>query len=195
MENLWMKMAGETEVLGENLPQRHFVHHKFHLPDLGSNPARRGVKPATNCLSYGSVTILTIIIIAHQAVTYSQYLIYGSTVLLLDLGRFFSFLILDTVGSTPWTGDQLVARPLLAHRTIQTQNKRTQTSMFWVGFEPTIPVFEQAKTVHARSNTEIVGSNPTWSMDVCVHLFCLCCPVCSLATGWSPVQGVLPTAV
>jgi hypothetical protein len=31
---------------------------------------------------------------------------------LLDRYRFFSFLILFTVGRTPWTGDQLVARPL-----------------------------------------------------------------------------------
>jgi hypothetical protein len=30
--------------------------------------------------------------------------VYGSTVLLLDLGSFFSFLILYTVGTTPWTG-------------------------------------------------------------------------------------------
>jgi hypothetical protein len=32
---------------------------------------------------------------------------------------------------------------------IYTQNKSTQTSMLRVGFEPTIPVLERAKTVHA----------------------------------------------
>jgi hypothetical protein len=47
----------------------------------------------------------------------------------LDLDRFFSFLILNTVGRTPWTNDQPVARPLPTHRTTQTQNKRTRTSM------------------------------------------------------------------
>jgi hypothetical protein len=41
---------------------------------------------------------------------------------LLDLVRFFSFLIFCTVGRTPWTGDQPVARPLPAHRTAQRIN-------------------------------------------------------------------------
>jgi hypothetical protein len=67
---------------------------------------------------------------------------------LLDLDRFFSFLIFYTVGRTPWTGDQLVARPLPKHRTAHTQNKRTHISMPWVGIEPTILVFEWAKTIH-----------------------------------------------
>jgi hypothetical protein len=56
MENLveW-KLAGETEVPGENPPQRHFVHHKSNLTYPGSNPGRRGGKPATNRLSCGPV--------------------------------------------------------------------------------------------------------------------------------------------
>jgi hypothetical protein len=47
-----MVLAGETELLGEYLPRPHFVHHKSHLPDPGSNPGRRGGKPATNLFSY-----------------------------------------------------------------------------------------------------------------------------------------------
>jgi hypothetical protein len=45
-----------TEVLGENLPQCHFVHHKSQWFDLGSNLDRRCGKPATNRLRYGTVS-------------------------------------------------------------------------------------------------------------------------------------------
>jgi hypothetical protein len=68
---------------------------------------------------------------------------------LLGLGRFSSFLIFYTVCRAPWTGDQPVVRPLPTHRTAQTQNKRTLKSIPQVGFEPTTPAFELAKTVHA----------------------------------------------
>jgi hypothetical protein len=60
----------------------------------------------------------------------------------------FEFLNLYPVGRTPWTGDQPVARPLPKLKTTQTQNKRTQTSIPCLGFEPTIPGFARAKTVH-----------------------------------------------
>jgi hypothetical protein len=48
------RLAGETEVLGENLPQLHFCTSQNPTwPDPGLNPDRRGGKPATNRLSYG----------------------------------------------------------------------------------------------------------------------------------------------
>jgi hypothetical protein len=32
------RLAGETEILGENLPQWHFVHHKSHMSWPGIEP-------------------------------------------------------------------------------------------------------------------------------------------------------------
>jgi hypothetical protein len=54
----------------------------------------------------------------------------------------------------------------------------------------------EAWTVFSHSNTGDVGSNLTRGMDVCLRLFCVFAVPCigsGLATGWSPVQGVLPT--
>jgi hypothetical protein len=33
-----MKIGRETEVLGQNLPQRHFVHHKSYMIRPGFEP-------------------------------------------------------------------------------------------------------------------------------------------------------------
>jgi hypothetical protein len=78
-------LTGETKILGENLPRRHFVHHKSHLPDPGANPDRRGGKRATNRFSYGAARLLRIfaskteehqenVIIIQQKV--SQFVLY-----------------------------------------------------------------------------------------------------------------------
>jgi hypothetical protein len=54
----------------------------------------------------------------------------------------------------------------------------------------TVAARSKAWTVFVRSNTGIVGSNPTRGIDVCVYsVFVL---GSGLATDWSLVQGVLP---
>jgi hypothetical protein len=55
----------------------------------------------------------------------------------------------------------------------------------------TVVARSKAWNVFARSNTGIVGSNPTKGMDVCVYfVFVL---GYGFATGLSPIQAVLPT--
>jgi hypothetical protein len=60
LENLveW-RLAGETEILGENLPQRHSVHHKSHLtrPGREHGPPRWEASDY-NHLSYGAAISL-----------------------------------------------------------------------------------------------------------------------------------------
>jgi hypothetical protein len=72
----------------------------------------------------------------------------------LDLGHIFSFLIFKRSVGLRGRGDEPVA-----HTEQHKQNKCKQTSMPRVGFEPMIPAFEWAKTVHAsgRGATVIGG--------------------------------------
>jgi hypothetical protein len=71
------KLVGETEVLEENLPQRHFCPSQNpKWPDPGLNPGCRGRKPATNRLSYGAAKQLgvrsqniVILIVTHVRTT------------------------------------------------------------------------------------------------------------------------------
>jgi hypothetical protein len=56
---------------------------------------------------------------------------------------------LPTLGRPPGAGDQAVSRPVHIYGATQTQTKCTQKSIALVGFEPLIPAFERAKTVHA----------------------------------------------
>jgi hypothetical protein len=61
----------------------------------------------------------------------------------------------QSVGLLGW-GISPVAKSPSTHRTTQTQNKLRQTSMPWVGFEPTIPVFERAAAFHALNRAATV---------------------------------------
>jgi hypothetical protein len=53
-------------------------------------------------------------------------------------------------------GDQPVARPIPTKRTAQAQNKCKPTSKPQVQFEPTTPMFERTKTVHALDRAATV---------------------------------------
>jgi hypothetical protein len=60
----------------------------------------------------------------------------------------------------------------------------------------TVATWSKAWTVFIRSSAGIVGSNPTEDMDECVCVYSVCVVLCvssGLATGWSLVQGALPT--
>jgi hypothetical protein len=53
-QSVGCELAGETEVLGEKPASDTLSTTNPTLPDPGSNPSRRGGKPATNRLSYGT---------------------------------------------------------------------------------------------------------------------------------------------
>jgi hypothetical protein len=78
---------------------------------------------------------------------------------LLGTGLFFSFVIFFT--QTVVLLERVISpsQGRYLHRTTQTQNNLTQTSMPRVGFEPTIPVFERAKTVYALDRAATMIGN------------------------------------
>jgi hypothetical protein len=76
------------------------------------------------------------------------------------------------------------------------EDSKLRGSMFLASRSQCPAALSKAWIVIARSNTGIVGSNPTQGIDVCVLLFCVWVVLCvgsCLMTGWFPVQGVLPT--
>jgi hypothetical protein len=70
----------------------------------------------------------------------------------------FCLMITFTDGKIPWTGDQLVARPLTEYRTTQTQNKRIRTPNIHVLSEIRTHdlVSERAKRIYALDRSATV---------------------------------------
>jgi hypothetical protein len=133
------RLTGETEVLGENLPQRHFVRQKSHMTRI----AEVGSQRLTAWAIARPIRSIYLFICRSTALQFFCW----------TLAAFLVFSIFYTVGRTPWTRDQSFARPLPIHRITETRNKRTQTSVTSVRFEPTAPVLEWAKTVHGLDRT------------------------------------------
>jgi hypothetical protein len=70
-------LAGETEVLGENLPQRHFCPSQNPTwPDPGLNTGRLCGKPATNGLSYNVAELRTYCIYPWFLVSPEKYILW-----------------------------------------------------------------------------------------------------------------------
>jgi hypothetical protein len=62
MEQWWYDIfAGETEVLGENLPSATLSTTNPTWIDPGANPGLLGERPTTNRLSHGTASIIVII--------------------------------------------------------------------------------------------------------------------------------------
>jgi hypothetical protein len=60
MEQWWNDIfAGETEVLGENLPSATLSTTNPTWIDPGANPDLRGERPATNRLSHGTAAVIS----------------------------------------------------------------------------------------------------------------------------------------
>jgi hypothetical protein len=68
------RLAGETEVFWENLPQCHFCPSQNPTwPDPGLNPGRHGGKPATNRLSYGAPKNTRTSVVLRNKLEFDQY--------------------------------------------------------------------------------------------------------------------------
>jgi hypothetical protein len=134
-----------------------------------------------NSLIYDANYFSPLMVRCYPSIHLSIYLwLYGP---LLGLGRFFSSSFTQSVGLlgrgiSPSQGCYL-------HTGQHKQIERTQTFMPQMGFEPTIPVFERAKTVHALDRaTTAIGL--VW----CSSMYEIKC-VGSRKRGWAASRELL----
>jgi hypothetical protein len=88
----------------------------------------------------------------------------------LGVGRFLSFLILYTVGRTPWTGDQSVARPLPTHGTNKHRiNAHRHPFLEW---NPIVRAGEDGSCIRLRSHSDrqITPTPIKWKVNMSCKL-------------------------
>jgi hypothetical protein len=86
----------------------------------------------------------------------------------ISVKRFVSFQFLNLTHSVGLLG-RVISLPQGRYLT-QTQNKHRQTSMPRVGFEPTIPAFQQRKTVHALDRAAtVIGNGLQWDKRIVLY--------------------------
>jgi hypothetical protein len=118
------------------------------------------------------------LIIQNSNTLFLFFYIHSSYTVLLQFRGFSFFFGSYTIGRTPWTSDQSVARPLPKYGATQTQNKRTHTPnihalsgirahdhsvrgsedssyLRWLGYRDRL-ASERAKTVHALDRAAAV---------------------------------------
>jgi hypothetical protein len=173
------ELAGNPKYLEKICPIATFFIIKPVWIDLGWNPDRRGGKPKSNPASYGTANAVP----CARTSRANNFVFNGvfnmTTFFLLCAEYKIQQFSNDDVRSTSLSGDDVL----------------TLYKIYYM--QVTVAPRSKAWTVFARSKAWIVGSNRTQCMDgciACVHSLCVVlCIGRGLATGWSSVQGVLPT--
>jgi hypothetical protein len=109
---------------------------------------------------------------SHKSTEMSFYLsVYGCTALCWALGAFQFLDLLNSLLDSLDGGSARRRAATCTNMTAQARNKRIQTSIPEIGFEPTIPVFERTETVLALDRAAIVkclyrNSINVWTAEV-----------------------------
>jgi hypothetical protein len=134
-----------------------------------------------------------------------QVLFLSWSLVLIPIGYFCncSLLRLGTSGQVYWRiaqSDRFLSYIVnsygnvltVANFEVQRNNVEVYFTYLHSAVRITVASRSKARTIFVRSNTGIMGSNPTRGMDVCVRLFRVCVVLCvgsGLSMGWYPIQG------
>jgi hypothetical protein len=106
---------------------RHLTTHLEEQEPLEARRYARRIKKSPEERNRSKGPNFKIVMMYEYCIFSDLLLLLRSLLLYWSIGLIFQFFYHFTDGRTPWTGEQLVAKPLPKHRTIQTQNKHIHT--------------------------------------------------------------------